>query len=87
MGKGAPFGQEVRNQIQPGQIRSNSGLELLSGEEHDPLVGVEQDQWCSFAESTTCAHVGGYHQTTPISHRYIVRPTQGLKVPRERSVW
>src|ERR1017187_6427193 len=86
-GRYAALGEELTHQVQAGEIRPHELLELRAGQEHEPSRCLQQDERRSLRKPGPLSQVGRYNQPSPVTHRYLVRPTHGITVPLAEVMW
>jgi len=82
----AAVGEKLLNEVATGQIGSDASLQLLAREKDKAGRRLDQYQRCALVQTRALTHVGRHHDTAPISHHDMMRPTHDLSVPSP-SVW
>ena len=86
-GRCAALGEELTHQIQASEIRPHELLELRPGQEHESSRCLQQDERRSLREPGPLSQVGRYDQPSPVTHRYLIRPTHDITVPFAGVMW
>jgi hypothetical protein len=84
---GAPFGQELGDEVEARKFRPHPITQLLASHQDDPGRCLEEHKAHTFHQASPFAHLGGHDQATPVTHKHSVRTTHAISVPSARCRW
>jgi hypothetical protein len=75
------LGEEVTDQVLPGQVRAHPRQRLLTGQQQDAPIRLDENEWRSSRHSGAISQFLGDDETASIAHGDGKCPTHEVIVP------